>query len=125
MIYNSKMQLARKLSFKGNHRVRIGAVIASGKRVVGIGFNKVNKTHPLITKRNPLKGIHAEVDAIIGVDRHLLHGTCVYVYRELRNGKIGFCKPCIDCQAILKEVGVKKAIYTDPSNENQIGEMEL
>lgn len=125
MIYNSKIQLARKLSYKARHRVRIGAVVAKGKSVVGVGFNKMDKTHPLITRRNPLKKLHAEVDAIIGIDRNQLIGSTIYVYRELLNGKLGMCKPCIDCQFILREAGVKKAYYSDPSIEGGIGVMEL
>ena len=125
MIQDSKMQLAKRLSFKSKHRVRIGAVISNKRHIVGVGFNKMDKTHPLITSRNPKKKIHAEVDAIIGVDRRHLDGATIFVYRELRNGKIGFCKPCVDCQAILAEVGVRRAIYTDPTQKDSIGEIDL
>lgn len=78
-----------------------------------------------MTKRNPLKKIHAEVDAVIGIDRHLLTGTTIYVYRERLDGKIGMCKPCIDCQAIMKELGILRAIYTDPSEKDNVGEIKL
>lgn len=93
--------------------------------MVGLGFNKHTKTHPKITKRNHWKHIHAELDAIIGAERHLLIGATIYVFRELRNGQIGFCKPCIDCQAILKEAGIKKAIYTDPFLPHNLGILVL
>lgn len=122
---NNKMQLAKKLSFKSSHRVKIGAVIAKGKHVVGVGFNKIHKTHPMMTRLCGHKKIHAELDAVIGVDRHLLVGATVYVYRERLDGQLGMCKPCVHCQAILREVGVKWAVYTNPDEPGGVGEMKL
>ena len=122
---DGKLQLAKKLSFKSTHRVKIGAVIARGKHVIGVGFNKINKTHPLITRRCPHKKLHAEVDALIGIDRHLLRHAVIYVYRERLDGQIGMCKPCPDCQAILREVGIHKAFYTDPTERGNVGELKL
>lgn len=119
------LQIAKRLSYKSQHRCRIGAVIMNGKTVVGLGFNKHRKTHPKITSRSHWKHIHAELDAIIGAQQNLLEGSTIYVFRELRNGQIGLCKPCIDCQAILKEVGIKKAIYTDPSLPHNLGLLVL
>lgn len=124
MINNPKMQLAKKLSLKSTHRFRIGAVIVKKKSIVGVGFNKIWKTHPLISKGTHKK-LHAEVDAIIGQSRRHLEGSIIYVYRDLRNGEVGLCKPCVDCQQILKEAGVKKAYYTDPEEKGCVGEMEI
>jgi len=124
-IHHSKFRLARELCFKSKHRVRIGAVVVNKKQIVGVGFNKMDKTHPLITSRNPKKKLHAEVDAIIGIDRRKLIGAIIYVYRERLDGKIGMCRPCPDCQAILKEAGVRKAFYTDPTLETNVGELNL
>jgi len=115
------MQLAKRLSFKAKHRVRIGAVITNKKQIVGVGFNKMDKTHPLITGRNPKKKLHAEVDAIIGIDRRNLEGGTIYVYRENLNGEVAICRPCVDCQAILEEAGIKEVYYTDPKEKGNIG----
>lgn len=123
LLYSSPMKLAKKLSFKSNSRVRIGSVLIKGKSVIGVGFNKIWKTHPLMSSRNPHKKLHAELDSILGIDRHLLIGSTIYVYRQLRDGTLGLCRPCVDCQAILKEAGVYKGYYTDPKENNFIGEI--
>jgi deoxycytidylate deaminase len=123
MINDRKMQLARKVSLLSTFRVRIGAVAVKNKSIVGVGCNK-RKTHPIISVDNHRK-IHAELSACIGVDRRELNGAVMYVYRENKMGEIANCKPCQYCQAILKEVGIKKVYYTSPKEIGCVGKLEF
>ena len=125
MTHDRAMKLAQKMSYHSQHRVRIGAIVLKGKSIVGTGFNKVHKTHPLITGRTAYKHIHAETAACIGIDRHLLDGGTMYVYRELRDGSVGLSRPCCDCEALMRELGIKSVRYTDPSAKDGIGVMLL
>lgn len=56
--------------------------------------------------------LHAELGAILGVDRSITEGATVYVARIGREGKYKISKPCPMCHAALKHVGVKKVVYT-------------
>jgi deoxycytidylate deaminase len=38
----------------------------------------------------------------------------LYVYRELRNGKMAMSRPCEACMAVIKKMGIKKIHYTTP-----------
>jgi deoxycytidylate deaminase len=114
--------LARTESLKVDFRSRIGSVLVKGRKPVSIGRNKPLKTHPLLRKYDSFKTMHAEIDACIGIDRHLIMGSILYVYREGADGNLAMSKPCEMCQKILKELGVKKVMYTI---ENGIDEIKL
>ena len=118
-------KLARNISFKSTDRFKIGAVVAKGKRIISVGYNQMHKTHPRMYKQNPKKKLHAELHAIIGIYKTDLTNATVYVYRERLDGLIGLSKPCIYCQVILEEAGIKKVFFTDPNELNYIGQMRL
>lgn len=102
--------LARQVSFKSDARMRLGAVIVQQGNVISVGYNRNFKTHPISKAFH--RTIHAEMDAIIGVDRASLEGATIFVYREDRHGIIKMAKPCEHCQLILNEFGIKKVFYT-------------
>jgi deoxycytidylate deaminase len=109
----SHFALARRESLKVNFHVRVGAVLVRQHCTISTGKNYPTKTHPLIRKYSNVKTIHAEFDAVIGIDRHLVEGSYLYVYRETRDGKIAMAKPCDMCLAFLIEMGVRKIFYTN------------
>lgn len=104
--------LARTQSLKVDFRARIGAVLVKSGKPVNVGQNKPYKTHPLTKKYDEFKTTHAEIDACIGIDRHLIVGSELYVYRETFDGNLANSKPCDMCMAFLKEFGLKKIYYT-------------
>ena len=102
--------LAQKLSLKSTHpKHKLGCVVVKKNEVIGLGFNKF-KTHP--KSKHPFQMIHAELDATLGINREVLSGAEVYVYRETKDGAQAIAKPCPYCEAALREVGVKKVYYT-------------
>ena len=108
-------RLARNESLKSDFHIRVGAVIVRKGTPISVGKNSPQKTHPELSKFSKLKTVHAEVDAVIGIERHLIKGACMYVYREKRSGELGIAKPCPMCTAILRNYGVKKVYYTTES----------
>ena len=104
--------LARNEATKVDHHIRVGAVLATKRCPVAVGKNSPLKTHPLVSSYNPLKTVHAEFDAIIGIDRSLVQGGTMYVYREKFSGELGMAKPCPMCEAFLKHMGLKRVYYT-------------
>jgi deoxycytidylate deaminase len=107
------MSLARAMAKRSLHReFSVGAVVTRRGQVISVGTNSGEKTHP--ATRNRMRRVHAEVDAIIGIDRDQLRNGIAWVYRERIDGTLGSAKPCPDCQRLLTLAGIREAIYTDP-----------
>lgn len=85
---------------------RVGAALFVGNKLVSLGWNMKNKTHPIfnLTKSNKSQfykynnGIHAEVMAI-NKRQHFdkPSKSILYIYRELSNGNPGCSIPCSIC----------------------------
>jgi len=108
---NRIIQLAKKLSYKSDHRAhKLGCVIVNKNKIISLGWNRI-KTHP--KSPHKFKSIHAEFHAILGVDERELNGATVYIYREQKNGKLGKARPCSSCWKMLENVGISEIIYSD------------
>lgn len=103
-------KLAKVLSQKSNYFHKLGAVVVKKNKIVGMGYNKPNKTHP--KSNNNFKTVHAELDAILGVNLNELNGATIYVYRETKDGEPANAKCCKNCEELLRMVGIKKICYT-------------
>ncbi len=114
------VHLALLEATKSDHdRVKIGAVIVKGNRVVSTGYN-TTKSHPLQLHYNQLAGrlvpkhsCHAELAAIINAGRHDLSGTKMYVARRDRVGRLANCRPCGACRLALERAGITDVAFTN------------
>ena len=117
--------LARRQAEKSVSRFRLGAVLARKNRAISTGYNDMRKTHTLMQKYNHDKtwapGLHAEVDACIGVPRAELLASDLYVVRILKSGKVALAKPCKICQRFIADVGIHAVYYS--INDNEWGSM--
>lgn len=102
------------------HRIRIGAVVVSGNRLLSTGRNSV-KAHTAQAYYNRQAGRitchnsrHAELDAIMRSNRASLKGATIYVGRWQLDGRLGMCRPCSSCCAAIREAGIRKVYYTTP-----------
>lgn len=84
-------------------------MIVRGNSIVSLGFNKL-KTHP--KAKSPYQQLHAEISAILAVDRPDFSKCGAYTYREHKDGTLALSKPCTYCQAALAEIGIEKAFFT-------------
>jgi dCMP deaminase len=112
--------LARKISKQSTHKFQIGAVLVKKNKILSIGYNQADKTHP--KSPHPFKTIHAELDCILQISEEDVINTSIYIYREHANGELANAKPCIYCHGLLKNLGIKKVYYTD---KNSISCLEL
>lgn len=99
-------RLARRASLQSEFRVKMGAVIMRGKRVISTGKN-ITKTHPKFGY-----SVHAETNCLMRTGRYDIIGCSIYVYREDRNGNPAIARPCDDCMKVLKSFGIKNVYYT-------------
>jgi len=103
-------ELAKKLSKKSDHHsYHLGAVIVKKNRILNVGFNR-NRTHP--KSPHKYKYLHAEIDAIIGLDFEKLKGSTIYVFRENKQGGLALARPCSSCMTAIKTSGIKNLCYT-------------
>jgi len=115
------VSLVKQIAKKSPSKFKIGCVILNkSKIVISTGYNNMTKTHP----KCPTWGnfIHAELDALIGVDFNKTYKGTAYIYREKANGQKGMSKPCKICFLALQKAGIKKIIY---STENAIIEENI
>lgn len=106
-------RVAEQTDFK---EYRHGAVLVRGGVVLNTSCNK-NKYKAWANRfRKKQKGhatVHAEIGAILGLDRSITEGTTVYVVRVGRDGHLRNSKPCAMCEAAMQYVGVKRVIYSN------------
>ena len=107
-------EIAKKLSHRSPSKFKHGCVISDKRKIIGVGFNDMNKTYPKTL--DPWKTLHAEVHALIGLDRSLTKGSTAYVYRETKDGKPANSKPCESCKLALQLAGIRKVYYTIPTS---------
>jgi deoxycytidylate deaminase len=104
-------QAAAQLSDHPNYQ--LGCVLARGWKPIGIGFNQL-KTHP----RSKSWTIHAELKAILN-SRNDLRGCVAYIGRWTSFG-MALSKPCLNCQRLLAEVGIKVVYFTTPTGYQEM-----
>jgi len=118
---NRYMQAAKKLAACSQFPdSRHGAVLVRGGSIINTSYNKNNfcsfgkrfqKTHSGRTT------VHAELGAILGLDRSITTGATLYVARIGRTSdEFRMSKPCSMCEAALRHVGIKRVVYTVDDN---------
>ena len=101
-------------------KFRHGAVLVKGSSVRSISCNK--HRHCSFGARFRREGhgeatLHAELGAILGIERSTTQGSTVYVARINKEGEARISKPCSMCEAAMRHVGVKRVIYTDANGK--------
>ena len=116
-------RVAQQTDFK---EYRHGAVLVRGGTVLNTSCNK-NKYKAWAGRfRKCQKGhatLHAEIGAILGLDRSMTEGGTVYVVRVGRTGDLKNSKPCPMCEAAMQFVGIKKVVYS--SEDGKIETMRI
>lgn len=111
----SKLRYLKKIAIKelekSVYRVRVGAVIFNGHRIIGIGHN-INRTHPMTRKYFCHGTLHAEIVAALSSTPEDLVGSSIFVYRMTKSGHPAFAMPCPQCAQILRDFRVKMAYWT-------------
>jgi len=94
---------------------RHGAVLVKGSSVLNASHNKnsfCSFGQRFREKGTGVSTMHAELGAILGMDRKITEGATVYVARLGKRGNLKLSKPCSMCYSAMKHVGIKKVVYT-------------
>ena len=126
-LFKAARKASKNADYTGANSVQIGCVAVYKGTILAKGCNS-DRTHPMQERYNrfryknvgnrylPAK-CHAETAVIskiknLDIDFSKVH---IYVYRELRNGKLGMARPCSACMAAIKQLGIKHVHYTTDS----------
>ena len=139
-----KRNILSYLAEKANKQERfahqkICAAIVHRNQIISEGFNR-DKTHPIaahylqyqLNKEGAIY-LHAEMDAIRKIYRpqnnNIYKDCTLYVSRILypnskrNNYYWANCIPCDGCMNLIKDVGIKKIIFT--MNNDDMGELKI
>jgi deoxycytidylate deaminase len=107
----------------GDYRCRHASFIIYKDKIMSIGINNPNKTHPKNLKFgyrnkrnepiNEIIGIHSELAAVIKFGRQTLQDLDIVNTRIDRNNMLVLAKPCIGCQDMLKQLGINRIFFSN------------
>jgi deoxycytidylate deaminase len=89
------------------------AVIYKRGKIIAYGFNRVIMSKTELHHTNQLKAYwtkHAEQDALKKAGRRS-NGAEMLVVRVMKDGSLGFSKPCFNCQFLIERAGIKLPVH--------------
>jgi dCMP deaminase len=109
------LELAEKYAEMGTcERLKVGSIIVKDNIQISAGFNGSIHGHEHCTDEGVgcllndegrcIRTLHAEENAILHAERHLLEGTTIYVTHE----------PCEKCSKMIAQVGIKRIVFRNP-----------
>lgn len=99
-------KLAEKKRRDSEYRVRMSCVIVRGGKPIGFGANSgkwMRITDGWCSRHAEAVAIRRTADP---------RGADAYIFRSLKNGMPAMARPCVMCMALLKNAGIRRAIYT-------------
>ena len=109
------MELAKRMAAQSVYPAyQHGAVLVKGSSVRNTSFNKGSfcSFGNRFRKEPGHATLHAELGAILGLDRSITEGATIFVARVGKEGDFKMSKPCSMCHAAMKHVGIKRVVYT-------------
>ena len=98
-------------------KLKVGAVLFKGKRILSSGHNKNTYSKIYPKYQDYLNSVHAEQDAVLGLNWKSIYGCNLIVLRINKSGKLSESRPCDKCYALLKHIGIKRVYYSVSSGE--------
>lgn len=125
---DSKSRLLKRLCEESDHPFhRMGAILYKGGAAISVGFNKTGSSK-LMTRNHRLRPfaqtLHAEVSAVIGVSKEEASKCDLIVGRITAGGSFALAKPCAMCQAVLKQMRVRRVYFTTGGYEDGSPQIE-
>ena len=104
---------------KSEFKQRVGCVIFKGNTIVATGYNIVRHCRHLPMKyKRWLNSLHAEQKAIIFTNQNIKRCSILVIRLGARD-QLLLAKPCMLCQGLIYDSGIRKIYYS-----NRLGEIE-
>jgi tRNA(Arg) A34 adenosine deaminase TadA len=116
-LFNKLCKIAKSL--RNDSRYKHFSFILHKKRIVSVGWNNTNKSHPIAKKYgHRFNSRHSEVHAVSKFPYRIkkLRDCVIVNIRLTKKGKIAISKPCRFCQQFLAEIRIKEVWFT---NDNE------
>ena len=97
---------------------KVGAVLYKGKTIYAGRYNQ-RKTHPALRKYSAFPFLHAESSCILSHGMDNCDSLSLLCVRVSTSKRLTMAKPCEACQALFKEVNLKKVYYSDWNGDIQ------
>jgi len=103
-----------------------GAVLIKGGSIINTSCNK-NRLASFGSRfckdHDGVATLHAELGAILGIDRNITEGASLYVARVGKDGSFRISKPCSMCTAAMEYVGIKRVCWTIDNHSCAMGKL--
>lgn len=111
-ILHAAVEAARKSTY----RVKLGAVVFKGKRILSTGWNQIRSSS--LKHKNYENSLHAEQSALLGLEWKKLKGCSMLVVKISRaEERLGNACPCEMCRKLMDYIGIKNVFYTNEEGE--------
>ena len=103
-----------------------GAVLIKGGSIINTSCNKnrlVSFGSRFCKDHDGVATLHAELGAILGIERNITEGATLYVARVGKDGGFRLSKPCSMCTAAMEFVGIKRAYWTIDNHSCAMGKL--
>lgn len=115
------IEQAIKQAKKSTYKHRLGACITIGRKVLGVGYNKINRYQSKIKTGSWEGSLHAEISAVLDALRkyHVseLKGATITVVRVDKHNELKLAMPCKNCYNSLRNLGIKEVRFSNDSGE--------
>ncbi len=105
------VSIARDVAVKSDGTHQHAAILIDRRtnRILAISYNKTS-----ILPRMKIRGVHAEVGAIMQCSRKDLKGAIMIVIRidPVNHDTFKSSQPCITCQHVIERYGINKVYHT-------------
>lgn len=110
------VELAWKLSKNSPHPKYKYTALVVKSRLVSTGFNKNGRPKFFVREIIPGQGHHAEIDALLGLDKSVTKGATLYCAGMTNLGTRILTRPCRSCFIGILKMGVRRIVYHDNQN---------
>ena len=103
-----------------------GAVLIKGGSIINTSCNKnrlVSFGSRFCKDHDGVATLHAELGAILGIERNITEGATLYVARVGKDGGFRLSKTCSMCTAAMEYVGIKRAYWTIDNHSCAMGKL--
>jgi pyrimidine deaminase RibD-like protein len=97
---------------------KLGCVIKKGGAVQSVGWS-MWKYDPMFIDDHSNCSTHAEVHALRQM-RYDAHNCTMFVARALKGGGLGLAKPCVNCQTLIEDAGIKRVVFTVDNDRQDV-----
>lgn len=107
------LKLAIEEACRSEHLHGHGAVVYKRKNIIQSGRNQycaMNRIRHFNSKR--IWSVHAEMNALAGLPRHMTKNADIVVVRVNKNGDIVNSKPCDICMGLIRSAQIRKVLYS-------------